>query len=76
MDQVTDTGEPILIRRRGAEPVALVPAEDLADWMETVYLLSSPRNAQRLLDASRRTAPGALPLSIEQLHDDLGLTGA
>ena len=52
MDQVTDTREPILIRRRGGEPVALVPAVDLAGWMETAYLLRSPRNAERLLDAS------------------------
>ena len=74
MDQVTDTREPILIRRRGAEPVALVLADDLAGWMETAYLLSSPRNAQRLLDASRRTARGeARPLSIEQLRERLRL---
>ena len=49
MDQVTDTREPILIRRRGAEPVALVAADELAGWMETAYLLRSPRNAQRLV---------------------------
>jgi len=30
MDQVIDTREPVLIRRRGKEPVALVAAEELA----------------------------------------------
>ena len=77
MDQVTDTREPILIRRRGAEPVALVAADELAGWMETAYLLRSPKNAQRLLDASRRGAGGeGIPLSIEQLRERLGIEGA
>ena len=76
MDQVTDTREPILIRRRGAEPVALVAADELAGWMETAYLLRSPKNAQRLLDCNRRAAAGeGTPLSIEQLRDRLGLDG-
>ena len=77
MDQVTDTREPILIRRRGAEPVALVAADELAGWMETAYLLRSPKNAQRLLDASRRAADGeSIPLSIEKLRERLGIEGA
>ena len=46
MDQVTDTREPVLIRRRGHEPVALVPADELAGWLETVHLLRSPKNAK------------------------------
>ena len=77
MDQVTDTREPILIRRRGAEPVALVAADELAGWMETAYLLRSPKNAQRLVDGNRRAAAGeGIPLSIEQLRERLGLEGA
>ena len=48
MDQVIDTREPVLIRRRGKEPVALVAAEELAGWIETAYLLRSPKNARRL----------------------------
>ena len=76
MDQVTDTREPILIRRRGAESVALVAADELAGWMETAYLLRSPKNAQRLLDGNRRAAAGeGTPLSIEQLRERLGLEG-
>ena len=30
MDQVIDTHEPVVIRRRGKEPVALIAAEDLS----------------------------------------------
>ena len=52
MDQVTDTREPVLIRRRGRESVALVAADELASWVETAYLLRSPRNARRLLEPS------------------------
>ena len=74
MDQVTDTREPILIRRRGAEPVALVAADELAGWMETACLLRSPKNAQRLLDASRRATTGSDErLSLDQLRARLGL---
>ncbi|MCY4375342.1 MAG: type II toxin-antitoxin system prevent-host-death family antitoxin [Spirochaetaceae bacterium] len=77
MDQVTDTREPIVIRRRGAEPVALVAADELAGWMETAYLLRSPKNARRLLDANHRAAAGeGIPLNIEQLRERLGLEGA
>ena len=77
MDQVTDTREPILIRRRGAEPVALVAADELAGWMETAYLLRSPKNAQRLLDASRRATTGSGErLSVDQLRARLGLGDA
>ena len=35
MDQVTDTREPVLLRRRGRPPVALVAADELVTWMET-----------------------------------------
>ena len=56
MDQVTDSREPVLIRRRGREPVALVAADDLAGWLETAYLLRSPKNARRLLEAGERAA--------------------
>lgn len=57
MDQVTETREPVIIRRRGnTEPVALIPAGDLAGWLETAYLLRSPKNAHRLLEAAARAA--------------------
>ena len=74
MDQVTDSREPVLIRRRGKEPVALVAAEELAGWIETAYLLRSPENARRLREASDRAASGAgEPLGVEQLRKRFGL---
>ena len=74
MDQVTDTREPVLIRRRGHEAVALVPAEELAGWLETVYLLRSPKNARRLLEASQRVADGeGESFTVDELREQLGL---
>ncbi|MCY3965650.1 MAG: type II toxin-antitoxin system prevent-host-death family antitoxin [Acidobacteria bacterium] len=74
MDQVTDTREPVLIRRRGHEPVALVPAHELAGWLETAYLLRSPKNARRLLAASQRVADGEGEVFVvDELRQRLGL---
>ena len=74
MDQVTDTREPVLIRRRGKEPVALVAAEDLSSWMETDYLLRSPKNARRLRNAMARADAGqGAPVDLEELKRQLGL---
>ena len=58
MDQTTDTREPVLIRRRGKEAVALIAADDLTGWLETADLLRSLKNARRLLEASERADRG------------------
>ena len=58
MDQATDTREPVLIRRRGKEAVALIAADELTRWLETADLLRSPKNADRLLEASERATRG------------------
>lgn len=69
MDQVTHSREPILIRRRGKEPVALVAAQDLAGWIETAYLLRSPSNVRRLSEAQQQIVDGASKrMSVEQLQ--------
>ncbi len=72
--QVAETREPVLIRRRGAEDVALVSAEELAGIMETAHLLRSPNNAQRLLTALvRAQTEETKPTSLEELRRELGL---
>jgi antitoxin YefM len=77
LDQVVDDREVIIVRRRGARDVALVPADELAGLMETAHLLRSPKNARRLLTALRR-AKGrkGKPESIEKLRRDMGLASA
>ena len=74
MDEVTETREPVLIRRRGRESVALIAADELAGWMETAYLLQPSTNAGRLLQAAMRTTKGAGdPFDVAELRHRLGL---
>ena len=73
-DEVASTREPVIIRRRNAEDVALVSADELASLLETAHLLRSPRNARRLLAAIDRAQSGQLPpSSVEDLRRELGL---
>ena len=74
IDQVIDSRDPIVIRRRGREPVALIAATELAGWMETAYLLRSPKNARRLLEAEQRAAGGrGEPFDVDRLRRRLGI---
>jgi antitoxin YefM len=60
LDQVIDQQDAVIVRRRGARDVALIPAAELAGLMETAHLLRSPRNARRLMTALRRAKAGKL----------------
>ncbi len=74
LDQVANDREVVIVRRRGAKDVALVPAEELTSLMETAHLLRSPKNAQRLLSALQRaTRHKAKPGSVDKLRRELGL---
>ncbi len=75
MDQVTDTREPVMIRRPGKEPVALIAARELRSLTETDYLLRSPRNAERLRQAMARADAGeGVVMTVEELRERFGLT--
>jgi antitoxin YefM len=54
LDDVTKNRQHVIIRRGGNDDVALVAADELRGLIETVHLLRSPRNAQRLMQALRR----------------------
>ncbi|HWJ50701.1 MAG TPA: type II toxin-antitoxin system Phd/YefM family antitoxin [Solirubrobacteraceae bacterium] len=74
LNEVTSSREPVVIRRRGAEDVALIAADELRSLMETAHLLRSPVNAERLLRTlarARRTTPR--PSSVIKLRRELGL---
>jgi antitoxin YefM len=58
MDQVNDDHEPVIVTRTRGKPVVLVSLEDWASMDETTYLLSSPKNAERLLEAVRGLKAG------------------
>jgi len=51
MDRVVADKAPITITRRKAESVVMVSESEWASIEETLHLLSSPRNAERLLSA-------------------------
>ena len=74
LDRVAEDQEVVIVRRRGAEDVALVPAGELSSLLETAHLLRSPKNARRLLAALRRARRGSLkPQSVESLRREMGL---
>ena len=74
LKQVANDREVVIVRRRDARDVALVPAEELAGLMETAHLLRSPENARRLLAALRRAEGRAgKPESVEKLRREMGL---
>lgn len=74
LDQVADSRQPVFIRRRGGEDVALIAADELRSLMETAHLLRSPKNAERLLRAlTRALAPGGRASSVKRLRKDIGL---
>jgi antitoxin YefM len=49
MDAVCDDQGPLLVTRRNARNVVLMPEEDYEGLMETTHLLKSPANAARLM---------------------------
>ena len=53
LDSVTDDHAPVIITRDRGKPAAvLMSLEDFASYEETRYLLQSPANAARLLEAT------------------------
>jgi antitoxin YefM len=74
LKQVADDREVVIVRRKDAKDVALIPAEELAGLMETAYLLRSPKNARRLLSALRRADGRTVSTgSIEKLRREMKL---
>jgi antitoxin YefM len=81
LDGVTDDREVLIVRRRGARDVAIVPADELSSLMETAHLLRSPKNAERLLQAlaqsiaaDRKMRPGhSAAAALQELRRSVGL---
>jgi antitoxin YefM len=55
LDRTVQDRETIIITRRSGERAALLSAEELAGYEEASYLLRSPANARRLLEALRES---------------------
>lgn len=58
MDKVVADHAPVVITRQRGEAVVLISQSDWEAMEETTYLLSSPRNAERLLRSIERLDVG------------------
>ena len=58
LDSVINDREEVVITRAGHEPVVLMSLADFESLRETAYLMRSPANARRLLDAMERLETG------------------
>lgn len=58
LDSVVNDREEVVITRAGHDPVVIVSLEDFESLRETAYLMRSPANARRLLDAMERLEAG------------------
>ena len=73
-EQVINDRDPIIITRKNGENVALIAADELASLLETVYLLRSPKNAERLLSALKQAkAKTVKAQTVSELRQELGL---
>jgi antitoxin YefM len=59
LDEAVDARAPIVVTRQGGKGnVVIISEAEFAGWQETVHLLSSPRNAERLLRGMRQAEAG------------------
>lgn len=65
MDEVCDSRAPVIVTRRNARPVVMLSLEEYEGMEETLHLLSSPRNAERLLASIAEAEAGEL-----ERHDE------
>jgi antitoxin YefM len=73
-DRVVDDRECVIIKRRGADDVAMVAASELSGLLEIAHLLRSPKNARRLLSAVERAKRRRIKTqSIDELRREVGL---
>jgi antitoxin YefM len=58
LDSVVNDREEVVVTRAGHASVVIVSLEDFESMRETAYLMRSPTNARRLLDAMERLEGG------------------
>jgi len=73
LQQVNADHEPVRITSKSGDAV-LMSADDYDSWQETVYLLRSPENARRLMEAVARDRAGqsAHRASTDELREMAG----
>ncbi|CAN1564054.1 StbD Antitoxin of toxin-antitoxin stability system [Mycobacteriaceae bacterium] len=73
LEQVNTDHEPVRITSKAGDAV-LMSADDYDSWQETVYLLRSPENAKRLMEAVARDRADHVGVnaSLDQLREMAG----
>ncbi|MGA7052877.1 MAG: type II toxin-antitoxin system Phd/YefM family antitoxin [Mycobacterium sp.] len=73
LEQVNTDHQPVRITSKAGDAV-LMSADDYDSWQETVYLLRSPENARRLMEAVARDKARhpALNKSVDELREMAG----
>lgn len=75
LDRACDDHEPVRITRRSGKDAVLVSADDYSSLEETAFLLRTPANARRLLDALERSKSGEPGIELEAALHQVGLEG-
>lgn len=57
-DRVVDDCDPVTIHRRHGENVVMMSESEFNGWKETIYLLSNPMNARRLMESVAQAEQG------------------
>jgi len=74
IDNVCDSHNPLLVKRRNGEDVIVVSRNDFESLEETAYLLQSPANAKKLISALKNNSKNRKKFdSIEILKNELGI---
>jgi antitoxin YefM len=74
LDRVTSDHEPLRVERKNGESVVMVSEADYRALEETAYLLRSPANARRLLNALHGTRTRDRKFkNVDELRAKLGL---
>lgn len=74
LDEVSSNNEVVIVSRKKAENVALISESELSSLLETVHLLRSPKNAQRLLSALLKVhMKKGKPQTLAELKKEFGL---
>jgi antitoxin YefM len=58
LDRVASDREPLVVTRGGKPSVVVMSEAEFAGWQETVHLLNSPKNAERLMASVRQVRAG------------------
>lgn len=58
MDEVTSSRDGVIVTRQNADSVVMLPLEEYEAMQETLHLLRSPANADRLLRSIRSADAG------------------